>query len=67
MIVYGFGVLRVQAIYAGNHPLNTASRNFMQHLGFRYTHDEYYPPIKLLEPSYMLSKSDAAFGAPPIP
>ncbi len=28
-------------------------------LGFRYTHDELYPPTGLLHPSYLLKRSEA--------
>jgi RimJ/RimL family protein N-acetyltransferase len=59
VISYGFSALPVRAIYAGHHPLNVASRNFLHHLGFRYTHDEFYPPTQLVEPCYLLEKSDS--------
>jgi len=59
-ISYGFSALPIRAIYAGHHPLNIASQNFLRHLGFRYTHDEFYPPTQLVEPCYLLAKSDAA-------
>jgi RimJ/RimL family protein N-acetyltransferase len=60
VIAYGFDALGVQAIYAGHHPSNEASRQFLQHLGFCYTHDEFYPPTRLIEPCYLLRRSSAA-------
>jgi hypothetical protein len=27
----------------------------LQYLGFRYSHDEYYPPTQVVEPCYLLS------------
>jgi RimJ/RimL family protein N-acetyltransferase len=55
-IDHGFRALGFKAIFAGHHPSNTASRNFLQHLGFRYTHDELYPATQLIEPCYLLSR-----------
>jgi RimJ/RimL family protein N-acetyltransferase len=51
---YAFEVLGVPAILARHHPLNTASGRLMQRLGYRYTHDELYPPTGLLHPAYRL-------------
>ncbi|MBS0393004.1 MAG: GNAT family N-acetyltransferase [Proteobacteria bacterium] len=54
-----FDRLRAAALYAGHHPDNHASRRVLQSLGFRYTHDEYYPPTAVVEPCYRLVPSDA--------
>ncbi len=54
VIAYGFDVLHIEALHAGHHPGNDASRRFLQHLGFRYTHDEFYAPTGLIEPRYRL-------------
>jgi ribosomal-protein-alanine N-acetyltransferase len=56
VIDYGFRALGFRAIFAGHHPLNVGSRNFLQHLGFQYTHDEFCPATQLLEPCYLLNK-----------
>ncbi len=55
VIGHAFNVLDAQAIRAGHHPSNEASRRFLQHLGFRYTHDEFYPATQLMEPFYLLT------------
>jgi RimJ/RimL family protein N-acetyltransferase len=55
VIAYAFGTLGASAIFAGHHPSNDASREFLQYLGFRYSHDEYYPPTQVVEPCYLLS------------
>ena len=55
VIEYGFYTRGFKAIFAGHHPSNTASRNFLQHLGFQYTHDELYPATGLIEPCYLLN------------
>ena len=57
-IHHGFHALGFEAIFAGHHPSNTASRNFLQHLGFQYTHDEFYPATQLMEPCYILNRPD---------
>ncbi len=55
VIDHAFRALGVRALHAGHHPANEASRRFLQHLGFGYTHDEFYPPTQLLEPCYRLT------------
>jgi ribosomal-protein-alanine N-acetyltransferase len=57
IIDYGFRTLRIHAIFAGHHPANEASRRFLQYLGFEYTHDEFYPDTRLMEPCYLLQKA----------
>lgn len=44
----------IAALIAGHHPENHASRRTLQRLGFRYTHDELYPPTGQMEPCYLL-------------
>jgi RimJ/RimL family protein N-acetyltransferase len=61
-ITYGFSALGVRALYAGHHPSNDASRRLLQGLGFRYTHDEFYPPTKRLEPCYLLTREQSRFA-----
>ena len=53
-IEYGFENLGASALFAGHHPANLASRQVLSKLGFRYTHDEIYPPTGELHPSYLL-------------
>ena len=54
VIRHAFGTLRAKALFAGHNPRNEASRHLLQKLGFRYTHDEPYPPTGLRHPSYLL-------------
>jgi ribosomal-protein-alanine N-acetyltransferase len=56
VIAHAFDALAVQALFAGHHPANTASRAFLRHVGFEYTHDELYPPTQMIEPCYLLSR-----------
>jgi ribosomal-protein-alanine N-acetyltransferase len=55
VIAHGFGTLEVAGLFAGHHPENAASRRILQKLGFRFTHDEHYPPTGLLHPCYSLA------------
>ncbi|MBS0374123.1 MAG: GNAT family N-acetyltransferase [Proteobacteria bacterium] len=56
-----FGRLGAAALYAGHHPENEPSRRILLSLGFRYTHDEYYPPTGVVEPCYRLTAADAGW------
>lgn len=60
-IDFAFGTLGASALFAGHHPHNTASRRLLEKLGFRYTHDEFYPPTGLEHRSYLLGR-DSGFG-----
>ncbi len=51
-----FKQLGCDALFAGHNPKNTASRGLLLKLGFRYDHDEFYPPTGLYHPSYFLEK-----------
>ena len=59
-IPYAFDVLGVQALFAGHHPKNDASKRILGRLGFRYTHDELYPPTGLQHHSYRLEAAELA-------
>jgi ribosomal-protein-alanine N-acetyltransferase len=54
VMAYAFDDFEATALFAGHHPANEPSRRVMSKLGFRYTHDEYYPPTRLNHPSYLL-------------
>ena len=62
VINYAFEKLGAKGLFAGHHPRNAASSNFLQKLGFRHTHDEYYPPTGLQHPSYLLSLEEFNSG-----
>ncbi len=53
---YGFIRLDVQAIFAGHHPANMASRHMLRRLRFRYTHEEFYPATGMMHPSYLYAR-----------
>jgi RimJ/RimL family protein N-acetyltransferase len=44
VIAHAWAAFDVRALFAGHHPDNVASRRTLESLGFRYTHDEIYPP-----------------------
>jgi len=56
IIGYGFGTLGAEALFAGHHPLNEASRRVLLKLGFIYRGTELYPPTGLMHPIYRLGK-----------
>jgi RimJ/RimL family protein N-acetyltransferase len=56
VIGYGFDALHAEALFAGHHPANNASRRLLLKLGFTYTHEELYPPTGMMHPSYLLRK-----------
>jgi [ribosomal protein S5]-alanine N-acetyltransferase len=58
VVLRAFTTLGIPALYAGHHPRNQASRGVLTRLGFRYTHDEFYPPTGQIEPCYLLLRSD---------
>ena len=57
---YAFNTLGVKALFAGHNPANAASRRVLEKLGFRYRHDEFYPPTGLRHPSYLLTAEEFA-------
>ena len=54
VLAHAFERLSVTAVFAGHDPRNASSRCILVGLGFRYTHDEFYPPTSSLHPSYLL-------------
>jgi ribosomal-protein-alanine N-acetyltransferase len=62
VIAFAFEALRAKALFAGHHPANTASRRLIEKLGFRFTHEELYPPTGLKHPSYLLMNPGILLG-----
>lgn len=58
VMAYAFEALGASALFAGHNPANGASRRILGQLGFRYTHDEFYPPTGLHHPSYLLTAEE---------
>jgi RimJ/RimL family protein N-acetyltransferase len=56
-IRYGFETIGAKGLSAGHHPDNTTSKKLLENLGFRYTHDEFYPPLQMNLPYYLLTPS----------
>lgn len=56
VIAFAFDTLGAKGLFAGHHPANAASRRLIEKLGFRFTHEEFYPPTGLKHPSYLLTK-----------
>jgi RimJ/RimL family protein N-acetyltransferase len=51
-----FGEVAAPTVFAGHHPDNAGSRRTLEALGFRYTHDELYPPTGLMHRCYALAR-----------
>lgn len=56
VIDYAFEHAGATALFAGHHPQNARSRRTLEALGFRYTHDQLYPPTGLQHLSYRLER-----------
>ena len=56
IIALALGTLGAKGLFAGHHPANAASRRVLEKLGFRFTHKEFYAPIGLKHPSYLLTR-----------
>ena len=54
VIEYAFGSLSAEALMAGHHPRNRASRKVLLKLGFVYMGMQLYPPTGVVEPIYRL-------------
>jgi len=55
VVDYAFDHLGARGLVAGHHPKNSSSQRVLEKLGFRYTHDELYPPTGLQHRSYLLT------------
>lgn len=58
VILYAFNKLDCYRLFAGHNPENKGSNKLLLKLGFKYSHDEFYPPTGLNHPSYYLEKAD---------
>jgi RimJ/RimL family protein N-acetyltransferase len=56
VIGYAFETIGAKALSAGHHPENTTSKKLLEKLGFRYTHDEFYTPLQMHLPYYLLTR-----------
>ena len=63
VIDYAFGTLGADALIAGHHPRNRASRKVLLKLGFVYVGMQLYPPTGSVEPIYRLEPNPAWTGA----
>jgi RimJ/RimL family protein N-acetyltransferase len=58
IIGFAFERLGAKGLFAGHHPANAASRRVLEKLGFRFTHEEFYPPTGAKHPSYLLMRPE---------
>jgi RimJ/RimL family protein N-acetyltransferase len=57
VIKFAFESAGAKALFAGHHPANSSSQHLILKLGFRRTHEEFYPRTGLHHPSYLLESS----------
>jgi len=51
-------MLNCKGLSAGHHPENVNSNKVLEKLGFRYTHDEFFPALGMHIPYYLLAPRD---------
>lgn len=54
VIQFAFETTDAKGLSAGHHPDNVNSKKVLERLGFRYTHDEYFPALGMAIPYYFL-------------
>jgi [ribosomal protein S5]-alanine N-acetyltransferase len=57
VIDFAFATIGAKALSAGHHPGNRNSKKVIEKLGFRYSHDEYFPRLQMNIPYYRLSRN----------
>jgi RimJ/RimL family protein N-acetyltransferase len=60
VVGYAFRTLGARGLFAGHNPANEASRRLLKKLGFRYSHDEFFPLTGMNHPSYLLMADELA-------
>lgn len=59
VIQFAFVVIGATALSAGHHPGNLNSKKVIERLGFRYTHEEYFPALQMNIPYYLLGRESS--------
>jgi ribosomal-protein-alanine N-acetyltransferase len=57
IVNFAFQSRGAESLFAGRHPANTASQKVLEKLGFRFTHEEFYPPTGTNQCCYLLRRS----------
>lgn len=60
VIPHAFETIGAKGLSAGHHPANTTSKKLIEKLGFRYSHDEFYAPLGMNLPYYLLMRPSLA-------
>ena len=50
--------MKVDNLFAGHNPKNSASKKLLTKIGFKFIRDEYYAPTGLMHPSYLYKIDD---------
>jgi ribosomal-protein-alanine N-acetyltransferase len=64
VLKFAFEIIGAAGLFAGHHPQNFGSKGALEKLGFRYTHDELYPPTGLQHRSYLLTLTEYRNSSP---
>jgi [ribosomal protein S5]-alanine N-acetyltransferase len=56
VIDFAFEKIGAKGLSAGHHPGNANSKKVLEKLGFRYTHDEFFPALRMSIPYYLLER-----------
>jgi len=56
VIAYAFNTVGAKALSAGHHPDNANSKQVLEKLGFRHSHDEFFPALEIDIPYYLLRR-----------
>jgi [ribosomal protein S5]-alanine N-acetyltransferase len=54
VIRYAFESIHAEGLVAGHHPQNVNSKKVLEKLGFQFTHEEYFPELRMNIPYYAL-------------
>jgi RimJ/RimL family protein N-acetyltransferase len=57
VVNFAFEARGAEGVFVGHHPANATSRKVLEKLGFRFTHEELYPPTGLEHRCYLLTRS----------
>ena len=55
IIPFAFETIGAKGLSAGHHPKNLVSKKVIEKLGFRYSHDEFFPALRMAIPYYLLT------------
>lgn len=64
VIPYAFETIGAKGLSAGHHPGNLVSKKVIEKLGFRYSHDEFFPALGMTIPYCLLTPKSGVAALP---